>query len=178
VFDPTTWGTVAAWTGSLLTGLSVLFGVLYYVFDRRREHRAQAGSVVVWLHLYEHGPPCIKMLNLSDKPVFDHGCIIEAKSKREIEKRDPKGEYNGPFDWPENNELTYRWDRSFINYHDDSEVYLAQGKSAEYQPELPYHPYVFDYYVFFRDASGKHWVIDAATQRPVSRRRKRQHRGK
>jgi hypothetical protein len=46
MFDPDTWGTVAAWTGSLLTGLSVLFGVGYYVFDRRRERRAQAGSVV------------------------------------------------------------------------------------------------------------------------------------
>jgi hypothetical protein len=74
MFDPTTWGTIADWTGSLLTGLSVLGGVGYYVFDRRRERRAQAGSVVVWLHPNEHGPPFIKMLNLSDKPVFDHGC--------------------------------------------------------------------------------------------------------
>ena len=87
MFDVAIWGTVASWTGSLLTGLSVLFGVGYYVFDRRRERRAQAGSVVVWLHPHEQGPPFIKMLNLSDKPVFDYGCAIASKSKRQIAKK-------------------------------------------------------------------------------------------
>jgi hypothetical protein len=173
MFDPDTWGTVAAWTGSLLTGLSVLFGVGYYVFDRRRERRAQAGSVVVWLHPHEHGPPIIKMLNLSDKPVFDHGCAFTSKSKRQVAKKERKGWHSGPFDWPEKNKFTYHSGKSFINYHDGSEVYLGQGKTAEYLPELQYHPAVYDFYVFFRDASGEHWVVDARTQRPVSRRRKR-----
>ena len=40
--------TVAAWTGALVTGVSVALGVGYYIFDRRRERRTQAGSVVVW----------------------------------------------------------------------------------------------------------------------------------
>ena len=75
MFDPAESGTVSDWTGSLLTGLSVFGGVAYYVFDRRRERRAQAGSVVVWLHPHEHGPPYIKMLNLSGKPVFDRGSL-------------------------------------------------------------------------------------------------------
>ena len=87
MFDVAIWGTVASWTGSLLTGLSVLFGVGYYVFDRRRERRAQAGSVVVWLHPHEHGPPFIKMLNLSDKPVFDlrlcHRIQVQAPDSQE-----------------------------------------------------------------------------------------------
>jgi hypothetical protein len=87
MFDPELWGTVAAWTGSLVTGLSVLFGVVYYVFDRRRERRAQAGAVVVWLHPHEHGPPKLKMSNLSDKPVFDHGFVVASRSKRQIVKK-------------------------------------------------------------------------------------------
>ncbi len=47
--------------------------------------------MIVWLHPHEHGPPYIKMMNLSDKPIFEYGCLIEAEAKREIEKLDPKG---------------------------------------------------------------------------------------
>src|ERR1700758_943361 len=99
MFDPDIWGTVAVWTGSLLTGLSVLAGVVYYIFDRRRERRSQAGAVVVWSHPHEHGPPFIKMQNLSGKPIFDHGILVTARPKREIEKLAAKGwAQSGPFD--------------------------------------------------------------------------------
>ncbi|MFL0159004.1 hypothetical protein [Mycobacteroides chelonae] len=40
MLDPDVWGTVADWAGALLTGLSVLAAVVYYVFDRQRERRA------------------------------------------------------------------------------------------------------------------------------------------
>jgi hypothetical protein len=176
MFDVAIWGTVAAWTGSLLTGTSVVVATWYYISQHRRERRAQAASVVVWLHPHEHGPPNIKLLNLSDKPIFDHGCIIEAKPKREIEKLDPKGQYAGPFEWPKNNELEYRWKLSFVNYHDGSEVYLAPAASVEHQTKLAYNPMIYDFYTFFRDASGKSWVIDAHTQRPVGWRQKRRLR--
>lgn len=46
-FDPAEWGTVAAWTGALLTGLSVLAAAIYYMFDRQHDRRAQAHSVLV-----------------------------------------------------------------------------------------------------------------------------------
>ena len=177
MFDPAVWGTVAAWTSALLTGLSVLAAVVYYIFDRRRERRAQAASVIVWLHPHEHGPPYIKMMNLSDKPIFEYGCIIEAKPKREIEKLDPKGGYAGPFQWPKNNELEYRWGHSFIDYHDGSELYLAPGASVEHLTQLAYNPMVYKFYADFRDASGKSWVIDAASQQPVRWWRKRRLRG-
>lgn len=71
--DLQVWETVSGRTGSLLTGLSVLGGVVYFVFDCHRERRAQAGSILVWLYPHEHGPPEMKMLNLSGRPVFDHG---------------------------------------------------------------------------------------------------------
>jgi hypothetical protein len=177
VFRAEVWGNVAEMTGALLTGLSVLTAVVYYIFDRRRERRAQAASVIVWLHPHEHGPPYIKMTNLSDKPIFEYGCIIEAKPKREIEKLDPKGQYAGPFEWPKDNELDYRQGHSFINYHDGSELYLAPGTSVEYLPKLPYNPVVFKFYADFRDASGESWLIDAATQQPVGWREKRRLRG-
>jgi hypothetical protein len=47
MFHAEVWGTVADWTGALLTGLSVLAAAAYYVFDRQRERRTQAGSVLV-----------------------------------------------------------------------------------------------------------------------------------
>jgi hypothetical protein len=177
VFDVEIWGTVAGWTGALLSGLSILTAVVYYVLDRQRERRAQAASVIVWLHPHEHGPPFVKMINLSDKPIFEYGCIVEAKPKHEIEKLDPKGMFAGPFEWPRDNELEYHCRHSFLNYHDWSELYLAPGASAEHLPRLEYNPMVYRFYADFRDASGKSWVIDAATQRPVRRREKRRLRG-
>ncbi len=176
MFDPAEWGTVADWTGSLLTGLSVLAAVIIYYFDRRRERRAQAGSVVVWLHPHEHGPPAIKVSNLSDKPIFDHGWIIVSKPKDEIAKLDPKGEFIGPFDWPTDEDLPYRDSGSFINYHDGSEVHLGKGESVEYQPTLRFAPWLFEYFVSFRDASGRYWVTDADKQRPVRWKQMRQLR--
>jgi hypothetical protein len=167
MFNPTLWGTYAEWAGALLTGMSVVVAVWYYIAEHRRERRAQAASVIAWLHPHEHGPPLIKMMNLSDKPIFDYGCIIEAKPKSEIEKLDPKGQFVGPFEWPKNNELEFRWARSFGNYHDGSDIYLAPGASAEHQSQLAYHPRVYNFYTYFRDASGKPWVIDAQTRRPV-----------
>lgn len=178
MFDPARWGNYAEWTGALLTGLSVLTAVAYYILDRRRQRRAQAASVIVWLHPHEHGPPFIKMMNLSDKPIFEYGCIIEAKPKREIEKLDPKGGYAGPFEWPKNNELDYRRGHSFIDYHDGSEMYLAPGASVEHLAQLDYNPMVYKFYADFSDASGKAWVIDAATRRPVGRRQRRRLRGR
>jgi hypothetical protein len=176
VFDVEIWGTAAAWTGALLSGLSILAAVVYYVLDRERERRAQAASVIVWLHPHEHGPPFIKMMNLSDKPIFDYGCIIEARPKNEIERLDPKGMFAGPFEWPQDNELEYRGGHSFLNYHDGSELYLAPGASVEHLPQLDYNPMVYKFYADFRDASGKSWVIDADTQRAVRRREKRRLR--
>ena len=161
------WGTVADWTMTVATGLSAGAAVVIYYLDRQRAKRAQAASVVVWLHPHEHGPPMIKMLNLSDKPVFDHGWIITPKPNEQIAKLDPKGAYVGPFKWPDNNEMSDTSDSNggtFINYHDGSEVHLAKDQLAEYQPELKYHPGLYRYYVRFRDASGKYWFIDGDTQ--------------
>lgn len=174
MYDPATWGSYADWAGSLLTGAGVSTAAVYYVFDRQRERRAQAASVIVWLHPHEHGPPAIKVQNLSQMPVFDHGWIIKSKPNEEIAKRDPKGEFVGPFDWPENNELSVHTQSTFINYHDGSEVHLAPGQTAEYEPTFRYPPWLFDYYVFFRDATGKRWVVDADKRRPVSRKRVRE----
>ena len=175
MFDPEVWGTIAAWTGSLLTGLSVLFGVVYYVFDRRRERRAQAGAVVVWLHPHEHGPPKLKMSNLSDKPVFDHGFVVTSRSKRQIAKKAREGgKKSGPFEWPENDTFSFHDRHTLLNFHDGSELYLGPGKSAEYLPPLKLNSAVYDYYAYFRDVSGQYWVVNARTQRPVGAwRRKR-----
>lgn len=85
------WGTVAAWIGALLTGLSVLAAAIYYMFDRQRDRRTQASSVLVWLHPYEHGPPDIKIQNLSGKPIFDHACVISSKTERQIAALTAKG---------------------------------------------------------------------------------------
>nr|WP_046285606.1 hypothetical protein [Mycobacterium sp. UM_NZ2] len=175
MYEAGVYGTFAEWAGSLLTGLSVLAGVLYYIFDRRRERRAQAGSVVVWLHPHEHGPPLIKMQNLSDKPVFDHGSIVTAKPTREIQGLAANGwAQSGPFRWPENNWFECRDRHSFLDYHDGSELHLAPGQLAQHLPTLQYAPAVYNYYVYFRDVSGAYWVIDAKTQRPVGARGRRQ----
>jgi hypothetical protein len=102
MFDPNTWGTVADWTVSALTGLSVVAAVVIYYFDRRRQRRAQAGSILVWLHPHEHGPPAMKMMNLSEKPVFDHGFAITSRPKRKIAKRAREGwAQSKMFKWPD-----------------------------------------------------------------------------
>lgn len=173
MFDPTVWGTVAAWTGALLTGASVAFGVGYYVFDRRRERRAQAGSVVVWLHPHEHGPPLIKMLNLSDKPVFEYGCDITSKPRREIVEKEKAGWNSGRHPWPEANKFSFHERRLLVDYHSGDDVHLGVNKSAEFQPTLEYHSVVYDFFVFFRDASGKYWIRDADRQKFAGWRMKR-----
>lgn len=168
MFDPAEWGTVADWTGALLTGLSVFTAVAYYVFDRERQRRAQAGSVLVWLHPYEHGPPELKMKNLSDKPVFDHGFLITSRSKRRIRKAAGQGwRQNKMFAWPKNNTFEFRDKHTLLDFHDGSELYLGIGKQAAYHPGLEFNSAVYDFYGYFRDVSGEYWVIDARTHRPV-----------
>lgn len=169
MFDVEIWGTVSDWTGALLTGLSVLGGVVYFVFDRRRERRAQAGSVLVWLHPYEHGPPMIKMENLSDKPVFDYGFVVAVRSKRRIKRAAREGWANsGPFKWPPNNKVRREVRRlGSLDFHDGSELYLGPNEPASEQPELEFGSAVYDFYAYFRDASGEYWVIDARTQQTV-----------
>ena len=145
MFDPAEWGTVADWTGALLTGLSVLAAVAYYVFDRERERRAQAGSVLVWLYPHEHGPPLLKMKNLSDKPVFDHGFVITARPERQIANKAREGwRQSGPFEWPQNNTFAFHDRHTLLNYHDGSELNLGPGEQAEYLPELQFNSAVYD----------------------------------
>lgn len=173
-FDPAEWGTVAAWVGTLLSGLSILAGVAYYVFDRQRERRGQAGAVVVWLHPHEHGPPDIKIQNLSGKPVFDHSCVIVSKPKKRIAQLAREGWTNsGPFTWPEGDTFSYQDRHTFLNYHDGSELYLADKQTVTHSPQLEYNPAVYDYYASFRDTSGQYWLIDARSQKHVGLRRRR-----
>lgn len=166
-FDPNQWGTVAEWTGALLSGLSIFAALVYYIFDRQRERRTQASSVMVWLHPHEHGPPYIKIKNLSGKPVFDHGCVVTSKPKRQLEDLAQKGWTNsGPFKWPEGNEFSFQQRTgSPINYHDGSELYLADQDQVELLPTLAYAPAAYDYYAYFRDATGQYWVVNARTQK-------------
>jgi hypothetical protein len=169
VFAVEIWGTVADWTVSLLTVLSAATAVIYYIFDRQRARRAQAGSVLVWLHPYEHGPPMIKMQNLSDKPVFDHGFLIASKAQRAIEKLARKGWGPfGPQGWPNNNKFSLQQRYSGLEYHDGSELYLSPGAQFEHQPQLAFSSAVYDYYGYFRDVAGEYWLIDARTQRPAT----------
>ena len=154
-FDPAVWGTVSSWVGALLTGLSVLAAAVYYIFDRQRDQRTQASSVLVWLHPHEHGPPYVKIQNLSGKPVFDHQCIVVSKPERQIAMLAGKGWTNsGPFKWPTDNKFEYRGGHSFLNYHDNSELYLADGQKVEHLPKLEYAPAVYDYYVPFEMYQG------------------------
>lgn len=175
MLDQVQWGNVAEWTGALLTGLSVLGAATFYVVDRLRDRRGQAGSVVVWLHPHEHGPPMIKMSNHSDKPIFDHGFLITAKSTRQIVRLARKGWAHqwGPYRWPEFHFFRYHDRRTLLNFHDGSELLLASGESAEFQPELEFRDLVYDYYAYFRDVYGHYWVVDARTQRPVSEWKRR-----
>jgi hypothetical protein len=169
MFDPEVWGTVSDWTVSALTGLSVVAAVVIYYFDRRRQRRAQAGSILVWLHPHEHGPPAMKMMNLSEKPVFDHGFAITSRPRRRIAKLASEGWKQNPmFKWPENNKLSASHRHSLLNYHDGSELHLGPGQQVEYQPQLGYNDVVYDYYGYFRDAAGKYWAVDARTQRLAS----------
>ncbi|WP_134797007.1 hypothetical protein [Mycobacterium avium] len=173
-FDPAVWGTVSSWVGALLTGLSVLAAAIYYVCDRQRARRKQANSVLVWLHPHEHGPPMLKIQNLSGKPVFDHRCVIVSKTERQIAELAGKGWTNsGPFKWPTDNKLTYRGGHTFLNYHDGSELYLADGQKVEHLAQLEFNPAVYDYYAAFRDASGQYWAVNARTQRLVKTRKRR-----
>ena len=172
MFDPTTWGTVAAWTGALVTGVSVALGVGYYIFDRRRERRTQAGSVVVWLHPHEHGPPLIKILNLEGKPIFEYGCDIVAKPKKKVAEKERMGWKSERYGWPTNNEFDFHERHYLVDFHKE-EIYLRDNESAELLPKLEYHSVVYDFYVFFRDASGKYWIRDADRQKFVGWRQKR-----
>lgn len=169
VFDVAIWGTVSDWTGALLTGLSVFGAAVVYAFDRRRERRSQASSVLVWLHPHEHGPPLLKMLNLSDKPVFDHGFVMTSRSKRRIRKLANDGwKQNRMFEWPPGDRFKLHDRRTLLDFHDGSELHLGKDQQGEFQPTLEYNSVVYDYYGSFRDASGKYWAVDARTQRLVS----------
>lgn len=171
-FDPTVSGTYADWAGAIFTTVSVALGVGYYVIDRRREKRAGAGSVVAWLHPHEHGPPKINILNLSDKPIFEYGCQITAKPKRHIVKNAKRGWKTAQRSWPEGDKFDFNQQRILIDFH-KNKVYLGVGESAEHQPELEYHEAVYDFYIFFRDASGRYWVRDIDRQKLVGWLKKR-----
>jgi hypothetical protein len=178
MFDPTVWGTYAAWTGALLTGTSVALGVGYYIFDRRRERKAQAGSVVAWLHPHEHGPPLIKMLNLSDKPIFEYGCGITAKSRGKIAEKAKAGwKRSSHFAWPEGNKFSYHAQHLLVDYH-SGDVSLGVGQSTKFQPKLKYDAVVYDFFAFFRDVSGKYWVRDVDRQKFVGYWRMKRRIGK
>lgn len=174
MFSAEVWGNVAEVTGAVLTGFSVLAAVVYYVFDRERDRRAQAGSVLVWLHPYEHGPPELKMKNLSGKPVFDHGFLITNRTRRQIAAKAREGwKQQKMFAWPENDTFMFSDRHTLLNFHDGSELYLGSDQQVAYHPKLQYNSAVYDYYAYFRDVSGQYWIIDARTQRPVSRWKRR-----
>ncbi|MEV0669903.1 hypothetical protein [Mycobacterium sp. NPDC050441] len=168
MFDPEQWGTYADWTGSLLTGLSVLAAAVIYYFDRRRERRSQAGAVLVWLHPHEHGPPTIKMRNMSDRPVFDYGFLVVSRSQGQVAKTAREGWNHGRFPWPKHNKFSHHDRHTLLNFHDGSELYLSPDKQVMYDPELQFSSAVYDYFAYFRDAAGQYWVVDARRQRPVS----------
>lgn len=169
MFDPEKWGTVSELAGALLTSLSVLTAVAIYSFDRRRARRLQAQSILVWLHPYEHGPPEMKMLNLSGRPVFDHGFAITSKSRRQTAQLAREGWKGNPmFKWPEGDRFSYRLRHSLLDYHDGSELYLGHEGQASYQPQLDFNDVIYDYYAYFRDASGSYWAVNARTRRLTS----------
>jgi hypothetical protein len=175
VFSAEVWGNVAEVAGALLTGLSAVAAVVYYLFDRERQRRAQAGSVLIWLHPNEHGPPELKMKNLSDKPVFDHGFLITSRPRQRIAKAAREGwKQNTMFAWPQHDVFTFRDKHTLLDFHDGSDLHLGQGRQDAYHPTLEYNSAVYDFYGYFRDVSGEYWVIDARTHRPVSWCKRRQ----
>jgi hypothetical protein len=177
MFDPAVWGTVAEWAGSSVTGLSVVAAAVIYYFDRRREHRTQAGSVLVWQQPREHGAPLLKMLNLSDKPILDYGFVAASRSRRQIAKleRDEWKEA-GSHNWPASGSFYFVSRDSPMNYRSGENLYLSPGGEAEHEPWLQFNPVLYDYYGYFRDASGQYWMVDARTQRLASGRTRRRLR--
>jgi len=108
----------------------------YYLFDRERQRRAQAGSVLIWLHPNEHRPPELKMKNLSDKPVFDHGFLITSRPRQRIAKAAREGwKQNTMFAWPQRNMFTFRDKHTLLDFHDGSELHLGQGRQDAYHPD-------------------------------------------
>jgi len=70
--------------------------------------------------------------------------------------------------WPPNNTVRREVTRlGSLDFHDGSELYLGANEHANEQPELEFGSAVYDFYAYFRDASGEYWVIDARTQRTV-----------
>lgn len=67
------YGTVAAWVGSLLTGLSIAAAARYYISDKKRQDRAQAGHVRFTID--------VKSLESEDAT---HKCIVRNYSDDEI----------------------------------------------------------------------------------------------
>ena len=63
---------------------------------------------------------------------------------------------------------------TFLNFHDGSELYLADGQMVEHSPQLEYNPAVYNYYATFRDAAGKYWLVDARTQKLVGKFKQRE----
>ena len=127
---------------------------------------------MVWLHPHEHGPPLIKILNLSGKPIFEYGCDIVAKPKKKVAEKERMGWKSERYGWPTNNEFDFHERHYLVDFHKE-EIYLRDNESAELLPKLEYHSVVYDFYVFFRDASGKYWIRDADRQKFVGWRQKR-----
>ncbi|AYM43181.1 hypothetical protein [Mycobacteroides chelonae] len=125
--------------------------------------------MLVWLHPYEHGPPELKMMNLSGKPLFDHGFLVMSRPRRQIAKKaTQRWKHNKMFAWPENDTFSHHDRHTLLNFHDGSELHFSPGEIVAYHPQLQFNSAVYDYYAYFRDISGQYWVTDARTQRLVS----------
>ncbi len=172
-FDPAVWGTVSSWVGALLTGLSVLAAAVYYIFDRQRDQRTQASSVL-----------CGYTPTSTDRPTSrsktsraNRYSITNASSSPSPNARlrclraraGPTPVHSSGR--PTTSSNTGR--HSFLNYHDNSELYLADGQKVEHLPKLEYAPAVYDYYVPF-EMYQQYWAVNARTQKLAGRLKRRE----
>ncbi|AMY55155.1 MULTISPECIES: hypothetical protein [Nocardiaceae] len=172
MFNVEVWGTVAAWFGSLSSGIALITAATYYIVDRRREHRHQAERVVCWIHPNEHGPFLAKIKNFSEQPVFDLWYEVLGRPDKDVRKELKAEGIGSDYPLKQNRVPDFAMIQCLVDYHDH--VDFSPGQELEKEPNIPVGGLIYyNVYFRFKDASGRHWRRDAKTGKFVGFRQGR-----
>jgi hypothetical protein len=146
------WGNVPAWTGSILTGSSLLIAALAYRRSVRDKERDQANKTVAWISMAPGdgvGDEESKSLatnvfvrNGSDLPIrhvtvwlsWPHGKATGREHWDTIIGDTTVRRENNDYDWDDNPMVQFK-DAAGRWWHRSEDSLLHQGRSSEWPPE-------------------------------------------
>ncbi|MFI7163857.1 hypothetical protein ACIBM3_15505 [Rhodococcus erythropolis] len=168
------YGTVAAWVGSLLTGLSFAAAACYYIFDKRVEARSQARNIRVD-YCGDDDRDGVTVHNFSDAPILNiEAQLVErpigvqvvgkmpheirtnpSKLKKELKKISPIHDHCF---WPVQVGLQGNGGQLMVPSGETRQFFGGAG--GAFRSEGP-----LDLVLTFTDACGREWRIDVVTNK-------------